>query len=459
MPDLLDPAPPLNSPDSATRADPFLSLNDTASDTSSRVSSTPSISSSPPSSPSLSPLTDIDFDLDLDDLSSFDLVGSDWIRVLRDNLRSQREELSTRLGQTPVGRKFRSLAEAQRAAVHKQLKALQKPEAVKTRDKVSFVFGVTNIWLSALMDAVPWLYTMKIAVLLTTRLIVYRRKRWHYFMFDMCYYVNALLILFLFSPATHPNLFRATWGLANGPVLAAITAWRNSLVFHSLDKVTSLLIHFDPPLTLFVLRWCAGGKGGAGIATEKLQLIASEPALGFWDIMGPSVAAYLFWQAAYWVFVWSMKADKIKAGYATSTTYLLGDHKSLVYRLTRRFGPALQPTMFMALQLVFTLITVSATFLFHRYLWAHAFALMFSISMATYNGANYYIEVFSRRYMEELKGLEKQLEKMASGTAVAQDDVLCAAANGSIQTDGAASAIATAVEGTANGRVEEKKTA
>jgi hypothetical protein len=39
-----------------------------------------------------------------------------------------------------------------------------------------------------------------------------------------------------------------------GPLASAIITWRNSLVFHSLDKVTSLFIHMYPPLVLTVIR-------------------------------------------------------------------------------------------------------------------------------------------------------------------------------------------------------------
>lgn len=36
--------------------------------------------------------------------------------------------------------------------------------------------------------------------------------------------------------------------LSNGPLAIGIVMWRNSLVFHDLDKVTSVFIHIFPPL-------------------------------------------------------------------------------------------------------------------------------------------------------------------------------------------------------------------
>ena len=45
----------------------------------------------------------------------------------------------------------------------------------------------------------------------------------------------------------------ATYCLSYGNNAWAIAMWRNSMVFHSLDKVTSLFIHIMPPVVLHCL--------------------------------------------------------------------------------------------------------------------------------------------------------------------------------------------------------------
>ncbi|TPX64674.1 hypothetical protein SpCBS45565_g05694 [Spizellomyces sp. 'palustris'] len=447
MPESSEPIPPqrIDTPVSATASS---TTDSPSTDDINGVLPAQYVDDSPASSPTLSATSDttlmqaLDFDLlDFDDdLSSFDLVGSDWIRVLSSTFSAQRD----RLEQTPFGRKFRKLVDTQKRIVNNQLRLLQmqqNPEAVKKRDKLAFVVGVTNMWVTALLvgvwpEVIPWFYVVKTFVLLMMRLVVYRRKRWHYFMFDMCYFVNALLILYLAFPGSHANLFAATWGLANGPVLIAITAWRNSLVFHSLDKVTSLLIHFDPPLTLFICRWVVKPHHQHALRIlpdHLLSLSTNPPDISFSQMMLTSLATYVFWQAAYWVFVWTMRADKIKAGYATSTTWMLANQQSLIYRAAKRFRPAYQPAVFMAIQLAYTLITIAPTYLFYRFKWLNAAALMGSLCVATYNGANYYFEVFSRRYVEELKGLKKELERVGSSV---QLDGLNGLDEGNHQSDG-----------------------
>ncbi|KAI8824056.1 uncharacterized protein EV422DRAFT_305292 [Fimicolochytrium jonesii] len=486
MPDLLEPVgPPCSTKDGANSSsevaastpnfsDPglsngrhakpdfhlSLSTNGNTADSSTASTAQSPVSSPLISTPGGSPWDSIEFDFDVQDLSVFDLVGSDWVRVLQNNFKQQRRRIEA----SAVGRNLRSrqLAALQKKVIERQLRVLTglvdprkkatSAAAAKNRDKIAFVVGVTNMWVTALLFGVapsimPYFYVVKAAVLLLARLVTYKNNKWHYFMFDMCYFVNFLLFVLIFFRGAHTSLYAATWGLANGPVLVAITAWRNSLVFHSLDKVTSLLIHFDPPLTLFTLRWVmstpisteclhhplaaltesslnttiAGGLPSS-LSVFRLPahlecLSADPPHLSFMTLFTTSLAVYMFWQAAYWVFVWTMRADKIAAGYATSTTYMLQNHKSAVAKVANKVAPPYRPAVFMGIQFVYTMITIAPTYLFYHYKWLHATALVASLAMATYNGANYYFEVFSKKYVEELLKLEKEIEADAKRAA------------------------------------------
>ena len=112
-----------------------------------------------------------------------------------------------------------------------------------TREKVSFIAGVLNIFISGyLIGAFPeyfhYWYTAQIAYFYPIRFYLYRKKGYHYFLADLCYYVNLLLLLSIWAFPQSKRLFISTYGLAFGNNAVAIAMWRNSLVFHSFDKVT-----------------------------------------------------------------------------------------------------------------------------------------------------------------------------------------------------------------------------
>jgi hypothetical protein len=72
---------------------------------------------------------------------------------------------------------------------------------------------------------------------------------------DVCYYVNSALLLYCWVAPSMPQLFHAIYALTHGPLLMAVALFRNSLVFHSADKLTSAFIHISPFLLTHLIRW------------------------------------------------------------------------------------------------------------------------------------------------------------------------------------------------------------
>eukprot|EP01089_Gocevia_fonbrunei_P008340 TRINITY_DN20009_c0_g1_i1.p1 TRINITY_DN20009_c0_g1~~TRINITY_DN20009_c0_g1_i1.p1 ORF type:complete len:122 (-),score=1.62 TRINITY_DN20009_c0_g1_i1:240-566(-) len=73
---------------------------------------------------------------------------------------------------------------------------------LKLKDKLSFVLGVLDVFYSAFIlgaypDFYPSFYTYKAILLLTIRFFIFRARRWHYYLFDFCYFANTLVLLYL----------------------------------------------------------------------------------------------------------------------------------------------------------------------------------------------------------------------------------------------------------------------
>lgn len=116
-------------------------------------------------------------------------------------------------------------------------------KAVTAREKLSFIAGVLNIFISGyLIGARPesfyfW-FTVQLCYFMPIRYYTYQKRGYHYFLADMCYFVNLLLLLTIWIAPQSKRLFISTYCLAYGNNTVAIAMWRNSMVFHSLDKVT-----------------------------------------------------------------------------------------------------------------------------------------------------------------------------------------------------------------------------
>jgi Protein of unknown function (DUF2838) len=304
-------------------------------------------------------------------------------------------------------------------------------------DKLTFVIGVSYIWMTTLVlgrfpDWMPIYYFITTLPLVTIRWFIYsiiladlESKKWHFFLADLCYFVNALLVFLLFfHPSKH--LFAAVFLLAHGPVAWAIFAWRNALVFHSLDKITSVAIHFAPALTLYTLRWFSLSQNPSNSFLPTFPQFAFNPekpfeAEGMEYIHSYAAASvvYVIWQCLYYYFILILNREKVFDGrHKTSYTWLLSDYmtKKKSNPMTRMFKAVpeyFHSFLFIIVQFAYALITMAPAIIYYNNFWIHTIFIVFIVMLSIFNGADYYIEVFSRRYTQELARLERQASTMS----------------------------------------------
>jgi hypothetical protein len=114
------------------------------------------------------------------------------------------------------------------------------------------------------------------------------------FLIDFCYFVNFLCFAHLFVLPRSSALFTMAFACANGPVAFAIIAWRNSLVFHELEKVTSVFIHFLPALLMFSQRWLYPGALAGKPHLLPPYLVCPESVTGRLETVSRDQAAGTF---------------------------------------------------------------------------------------------------------------------------------------------------------------------
>lgn len=169
---------------------------------------------------------------------------------------------------------------------------------------------------------------------------------------------------------TSQILFTVCFGLALGSLGTAIATWRNSLVFHSLDKVISLAIHFLPPFVMVVcrhflhngMRWEVARKNVGWEGGEMKAMGVCMGACAFFLISSfilsllfvrltasfSPMHADLIWQLAYYRFLLVAQRSKIESGQrVTSFTWLLKDKKSLVGKIGMRVREEWREAAFM----------------------------------------------------------------------------------------------------------------
>lgn len=162
------------------------------------------------------------------------------------------------------------------------LKARSRRHKDKGLNKMTFFFGVTNVLIVTwCLGAVPedfWVvYIVETVILFWLRWkhMIHAEPCEVYYWLDFCWVANMLasiaLIAYLVdayfnSPALNflmvlnasdvrETLFCMFWGIATGPLLCAVGALGNALVFHDVDNTVGVFIHLTPSLLAYTLRW------------------------------------------------------------------------------------------------------------------------------------------------------------------------------------------------------------
>ncbi|ORY28316.1 putative integral to membrane protein [Naematelia encephala] len=289
-------------------------------------------------------------------------------------------------------------------------------QIVRTKEKVSFLFGVMSLTFTCLLyglapEWMPFAYTAQSAFYLPLRIYTYKKKAWHYFLFGLCYFANVLDLLWIWVFPSSTILFIASYLLTLGPIASAIITWRNSLVFHSLDKVTSLFIHMYPPLVLTIIRHVYPN------AEERYTGLKHVGDYSWWSMILIAGIPYVLWQAAYYKFISIDRKPKIESGQRQSSFhYMLNDKRGPIGKALRGIRPEHRELWFIFGQLIYSIIVMlpPALLLIHSPL-ASSIFLIVIFAVSAWNGASFYVEVFGRKFERELERLRKEME-LASAT-------------------------------------------
>ncbi|KAG9245196.1 hypothetical protein BJ878DRAFT_548698 [Calycina marina] len=454
MSEMTDPIP-IPSPKEESALDNRLSPEMTRVYSASSMNSTPPDGTPTPGSPSMSGRPSFsssnsyqeDWEAfpPLDKLSVFDLLDNfalpQQLEKLQRSLSSQTEKVrrqrdvlktkgtATRQRMVEEWRKRVPTADEQLDKYRKKMKQSvdrlgkrwNDTKAVTLREKVSFICGVLNVLISGyLIGGYPeffhYWYTVQLLYFMPIRYYTYQKRGYHYFLADLCYFVNFMVFLSIWVFPQSKRLFISTYCLAMGNNAVAIAMWRNSMVFHSFDKVTSLFIHIMPCVTLHsivhLLPLEYQQDRYPAVFAIKTSPRGSKTHYSLLDMTLWSTIPYAVWQLSYHFLITVRRREKIAAGRPTSFTWLRKSYSKVwLGKIVLSLPDSLQEPAFMLIQYFYAVLTMLPCPVWFWYRHASASFLMAVFCWSVYNGATYYIDVFGKRFQNELEAMRKEVQK------------------------------------------------
>ncbi|TID21185.1 hypothetical protein CANINC_003465 [Pichia inconspicua] len=311
-------------------------------------------------------------------------------------------------------------------------KKIDETQRASTTEKVFFSFTVYFIFLFGYLigncpQYVHIVYSTIFCLLMPIRLLTYYKIGYGYFLADLCYYVNYLLLIYIWILPDSQLLFIACCSFSWGTLSFAVITWKNKLVFHSIDKITSTFIHVVPGVMMYVITHQLSPE-------FKLKRFSGSVKLKQWDIMYGILNTsmlYFIWQFAYHYFITIRKAEKIKKGKVTSFEYLRKSMaKSPIAKFVNSLPEPLPVIAFTLIQYGYQLITMSLCPFLYRYKHLCSAFVSFIFLSATYNGATYYVDFYGKKFQKEVDKLQKDIasvqkdEEDRDKTPVTVSDIL-----------------------------------
>lgn len=272
------------------------------------------------------------------------------------------------------------------------------------RDEIAFFLGVVNValigfWMGHSPETYYHYWTFKSIVLFSWRWYRYRQKGFQYLMLELCYFGNFLGMLHVYVWPQNLIMRKLTFSVFSGPLMWSIMAMRNSLVFHDVDKITTLMMHASPALAGWSLRW---------FPDDHYRMNDSFAVASLTELVGLPILFYCCWVVLYYFVCFVFLNDRIrKQGGVTMFDIMVPKdknkvQKSIILRFITSFREVWQPVVYLALHGTMASISFVPTYLFWNHFVLHTCALLFCLSLSVWNGGTFYFKVFAKRYYHDM---------------------------------------------------------
>lgn len=132
----------------------------------------------------------------------------------------------------------------------------ESQQGLRLQDKVAFNLGVCLFGAFTFIlgrypnDYFYVFYSIVVPVMIGIRFYRYRKRKWHYYLLDFCYFGSGAVWTHITLMPKNEILHHVAFMYSNGILAVSTAAFNNALLFHKLDRLTCLFTH---PVPLVVM--------------------------------------------------------------------------------------------------------------------------------------------------------------------------------------------------------------
>lgn len=288
----------------------------------------------------------------------------------------------------------------------------------RTADKIGYVFGTITIFLFAFIlgrfphDLFYHYYTFMILLLLVTRVVHFFQMGWQYYLIDFCYYANFIILYCLNFGKGNDLAFKVSYLFANGVLARSVWVFRNSLVLHRVDILTSLAIHLFPFICMYHFKWFTLEEDQKLPLEQRrfvTPIVEDNWTDYFKNMFIVPIAAYWLWLVNYAAIMFVVARKHIKEKNYHTLYLMVGEMKPIQDLLKKKKLEWSPPLFMLAHFTLFFVCHLGAVIAYHSFWWNTFIVCLYSY-VSVWNGACFYMDFFSKKYDKLLSEYEKQFE-------------------------------------------------
>ncbi len=245
----------------------------------------------------------------------------------------------------------------------------------------SLVIILTAYIIGGFPEKFYLLHVAKTTIYLLLRFYSFKKRKFHYYMCDYCYFVNMFSLYVSLIDPHNLTLQKILFVAANGPLALSIIVFKNKIVLHSMDQNTSVFIHLSAMLLSYVYRWNLDLYG-------KNVNLNNESWISF-VISG--FVFYMIWSVTYCIMMFFVLRERILSR-GNMTMFDWAIQETGLSKLKKiSANEKIQQILYSCFHGIMTFIAfmIAPIFWYHQGL--HFCYIIFIIANAFWNGSKYYI--------------------------------------------------------------------
>lgn len=214
-------------------------------------------------------------------------------------------------------------------------------------------------------------------------------------MLELCYFGNFLGMIHVWLYPESIGQRHLAFAFASGPLMFSIAAMRNSLVFHDVDKSTTLMMHASPAMAAWTLRW---------YDTVNVSMAPLSLADGLRELVAKPVGFYMIWVVAYYLVVFKYCNARIRReGGVTMFDIMVPKDPAKIKRSTvltfiTSFSVPWQPIVYLTFHASMATLSFLPVVLCWNHFAVHTTLLLGLLALSIWNGGTFYFKVFAKKY-------------------------------------------------------------